>query len=175
MIAYRAARPADADAIALLHVRSWRESYRGSFTDDFLDREQPAERLRVWRGRFERPPENQLVQLAFDGTTLVGFVCAYSAHDPRFGSFVDNLHVAAEAKRHGVGAALMRQAGAWLAARHPDLGVYLMVLEVNAPARRFYERIGGRCAEVVTMETHGGAIVRSCRYVWPSARALAAG
>jgi hypothetical protein len=68
----------------------------------------------------------------------------------------------------------MRQAGAWLAERHPGLGVYLWVLEMNAPARRFYERIGGRNAEVTTMETHGGAVVRSCRYVWPRAEQLAA-
>ena len=66
----------------------------------------------------------------------------------------------------------MRQAGAWLDSRYPDSGVHLFVLEVNAPARRFYERLGARNAGVSTMETHGGAIVRSCRYVWPSPRLL---
>jgi hypothetical protein len=43
---------------------------------------------------------------------------------------------------------------------------------VNASARRFYERLGAHDAGVSTMETHGGAIVRSCRYVWPNARLL---
>jgi ribosomal protein S18 acetylase RimI-like enzyme len=174
VIAYRPATPIDADPIALLHTRSWREHYRGSFRDDFLDGELPAERIRVWRARLADPPESQLVQLAFDAAALVGFVCAYAAHDPVWGSLIDNLHVAAEAKRGGIGAALMQQAGAWLERRRPDLPVYLLVLEANAPARRFYERLGGRCAEVSTMETHGGAVVRSCRYVWARAQLLTA-
>lgn len=174
MIEYRAATASDAEAIARLHARSWRESYRGAFLDAFLDGDLIAERLGVWQQRLAAPPASQLVRLAVDGASLAGFVCAYGGHDPEWGSFVDNLHVAREAKRGGVGASLMRQAGAWLAERHPGLGVYLWVLEMNAPARRFYERIGGRNAEVTTMETHGGAVVRSCRYVWPRAEQLAA-
>ena len=173
MIEYRAADPADAEAIARLHARSWRESYRGSFTDEFLDGDLPAERLGVWRERLVHPDEDRLVQLAVQGTDLVGFVCAYGAHDGEWGSFVDNLHVAGEAKRSGVGSSLMRQAGAWLDRRHPDLGVYLWVLESNSSARRFYEQLGARNSEVTTMETHGRAVVRSCRYTWPKASDLA--
>ena len=153
--------------MAELHARSWRENYRGSFRDDFLDADLLGERLRVWRERLDRPAANQLVQLAWAEAELAGFVCAYGSHDPRWGSFIDNLHVAASFKRRGVGRALMRQAGAWLASAYPEPGVHLLVLEVNLPARRFYEQLGGRNAEVSTMETHGGAVVRSCRYVWP--------
>jgi ribosomal protein S18 acetylase RimI-like enzyme len=166
MIEYRPATPHDAERVARLHAQSWREHYRGSFTDAFLDGDLLAERLRVWRERLERPPGNQLVQLAFDAASLVGFVCVYGAHDAEWGSLVDNLHVATASKRAGVGASLMRQAGAWLAGGYPDLAVYLLVLEANSSARRFYERIGGRNAGVSTMETHVGAIVRSCRYTW---------
>lgn len=173
-IGYRPATASDADRIASLHSRSWRENYRGIFLDAFLDGDLPGERLRVWRERLGDPPENQLVQLALDGAELVGFVCVYGAHDPGWGSFVDNLHVARPAKRAGIGASLMRQAGAWLTSRYPDLGVHLLVLESNASARKFYERLGGRNAETSAMETHGGAVVRSCRYVWPRPAALAA-
>lgn len=173
MIEYRPAQRSDADAVALLHTRSWREHYRGSFSDAFLDGELPEERLRVWRERLASPPANQLVQLALDGPQLAGFVCAYGAHDPQWGSLIDNLHVVGPAKGAGIGSSLMRQAGAWLAQQHPELGVYLLVLEVNAPARRFYERLGGRNAAVFSNQTHGGAVVRSCRYTWPRPEALA--
>lgn len=167
MIEYRPARLPDAEPIASLHAKSWRENYRGSFSDAFLDGDLPEERLRVWRERLAHPSGNQLVQLASDGADLVGFVCAYGAHDPLWGSFIDNLHVAAAWHRKGVGSSLMRRAGAWLAHRYPDLGVYLLVLEANASARRFYERLGGHNAGVATMKAHGGAMVRSCRYTWP--------
>ena len=171
---YRLAQPFDAEAIANLHARSWRENNRGAFHDAFLEGDLHEELLRVWRERLDDSPGNQLVQLAVDGANLVGFVCAYGAHDPQWGSFVDNLHVADAAKRTGIGASLMRQAGAWLASRHPGMGVYLLVLEVNLDARRFYERLGGENAETSTMETHGGALVRSCRYTWSRAEQLAA-
>ena len=174
MIGYRAANPSDAEAIANLHARSWRENYRGSFHDAFLDGDLPGERLRVWSDRLDHPPGNQLVQLAVEGTTLAGFVCVYGAHDPRWGSLVDNLHVARAFKRNGIGAVLMGQAGAWLASRYPELAVYLLVLEANASARDFYERIGGENAGVSTMETHGGALVRSCRYTWSRPALLSA-
>jgi ribosomal protein S18 acetylase RimI-like enzyme len=174
MIEFRPARPTDAEAVASLHARSWRESYRGSFHDAFLDGDLVGERLGVWRERLRRAPENQFVQLAVAGTDLAGFVCAYGAHDPRWGSLVDNLHVASAFKRHGIGRALMKHAGAWLASGYPDCEVHLLVLEVNAAARRFYERLGARNAEVATMETHGGAVVRSCRYVWSRPEVLSA-
>jgi GNAT superfamily N-acetyltransferase len=174
MIEYRPAKASDAEAIASLHARSWRENYRGAFHDAFLDRNLPAERLGVWRDRLERPSASQRVQLAVEGTNLVGFVCAYGAHDPRWGSLVDNLHVAPASKRSGIGSSLMKQAGAWLAPLYPDLGVYLWVLEANASARRFYERLGAENAGVSSMETHGGARVRSCRYTWLRAELLSA-
>jgi GNAT superfamily N-acetyltransferase len=174
MIEHRPAKPADAEAIASLHARSWRENYRGAFHDAFLDGDLPAERLRVWRERLDRPPGNQLVQLAVDGENLVGFVCAYGAHDPEWGSLVDNLHVAGAFKRNGIGSSLMRQAGAWLARLYLDLGVYLWVLEANSSARRFYEHLGARNAGVSIMETHGGAVVRSCRYTWRRGELLSA-
>jgi ribosomal protein S18 acetylase RimI-like enzyme len=174
MIEYRRATPPDAQTVASLHANSWRENYRGSFSDAFLNGDLRAERLIVWRERLDRPPGNQFVQLAVDGADLVGFVCAYGAHDPEWGSFIDNLHVAAAYKGKGIGSSLMKQAGAWLAQRYPDLGVYLLVLEVNLSARRFYERLGGQNASVSTMETHGGAMVRSCRYTWLRAELLSA-
>jgi GNAT superfamily N-acetyltransferase len=175
MIEYRQAQLRDADAVASLHARSWRENYRGSYSDAFLDGDLLGERLAVWRERLADPPANQWVQVAVDGEQLGGFVCVYCAHDPEWGSFIDNLHVVQTAKRGGIGSSLMRQAGGWLDLHHPGLGVYLWVLEVNSSARRFYERLGAHDAGVSITETHGGAVVRSCRYSWPSAASLASG
>lgn len=174
MIEYRPATPGDAEAVAILHAQSWRESYRGEFSDAFLDGDLPEERLRVWRRRLSDPPDDQLVLLGVDGSDLVGFVCAYGDHDPEWGSFIDNLHVASSSKRGGVGSSLMRHAGVWLCPTYADLKIYLWVLEANSTARRFYESLGGQNGGVSTMETHGGAVVRSCRYTWPRAGLLAA-
>lgn len=174
MVEYRPAELRDAEAIALLHARSWRENYRGEFTDAFLDGDLFGERLRVWQERLRRPPDDQFVQVALGDASLLGFVCAFGAHDPRWGSFIDNLHVAHAAKERGIGSSLMRQAGAWLVSHYADVPVHLLVLESNSAARRFYERLGAANAEVFTTETHGGAVVRSCRYTWSRPQLLAA-
>lgn len=166
MITYRKAGPPDAAAVANLHAQSWRENYRGAFHDSFLDGDLPGERLGVWRERLGHPSGNQFVQLALADAELAGFVCAYGGYDPRWGSFIDNLHVAATFKGNGIGRGLMQEVGIWLASAHPNQGVHLVVLEGNTPAMGFYERIGGRCAEMVGMETPYGAIVPSFRYVW---------
>jgi len=171
----RSATSSDADAIASLHARSWRENYRGAFLDAFLDGDLPGERLAVWRARLERPADNQLVEVAIDGAQLAGFVCVYGAHDPRWGSLIDNLHVARECKRSGIGSALLARAADWLAAHHTDTPVYLLVLESNTPARSFYARLGGHDEGASTMESHGGARVRSCRYTWTRPQRLRAG
>ena len=174
MVEYRPAQLSDAERVALLHARSWRENFRGEFTDAFLDGDLPGERLRVWHQRLADPPRNQFVQLAMDGADLLGFVCAYGAHDAKWGSFIDNLHVADSAKGSGIASSLMGQAGAWLASEYADLGVYLLVLESNSGARRFYERLDATNDGVFTTETHGGAVVRSCRYTWARAALLSA-
>lgn len=172
-IRYRTALPGDAEGVAALHARSWRESYRGAFTDAFLDGDLAGERLREWRRRLDDPRQDQFVLLALDGDRLVGFVCIYGDHDPDWGAFIDNLHVIAECKGLGIGRSLMTQAGTWLCLRYPRRRAYLWVLESNRAARSFYERIGGHNAGVSVMETHGSAIVRSCRYVWNDVSELA--
>jgi ribosomal protein S18 acetylase RimI-like enzyme len=175
MIEYRLARPEDAASLASLHARSWRENYRGAFLDAYLNGDLAEERLSVWSERLDDPPGDQFVELAADGTDLVGFVCAYGAHDPEWGSFIDNLHVSRACKGGGIGSSLMRHVGAWLDSLYAELGVYLWVLEGNSTARRFYERLGARNSGVSIMETHGSAMVQSCRYTWPRAELLSAG
>lgn len=170
---YRIAEQADAEPIAGLHADSWRRTYRGMYLDAFLDGDLVANRREVWRERLSNPPGNQRVYVATADTQIAGFICAYGAEHAEWGSFVDNLHVAHTFHRRGVGAALMRQAGAWLASAYADCGVYLHVLEANHTARRFYETLGAANSGTMEIELTGGGTGRTCRYVWSSAALLA--
>jgi ribosomal protein S18 acetylase RimI-like enzyme len=173
MLEYRLAGPADAEAVAQLHARSWRETYRGTYPDAFLDADLSGERLQVWRARLERPAPNQRVELAVDGAELLGFVCTYGDSDAAWGSLIDNLHVAGPAKRRGIGTALLRRTAVWLEARYAARPVHLFVLEANAPARRFYEQLGAEDHGAALRDSPGGW-VRSCLYVWSKPESLAA-
>ena len=173
MIEYRPAQPLDAESIATLHARSWREHYRGNLPDHFLDGNLLDDRRCVWRARLDQPAADQFVLIAAEADDLLGFICVYANHDPRWGSLIDNLHIATARKRRRIGTALMRRAGAWLASTYPPKGVYLWVWEANLSARRFYERLGACNAGVMTMAVHGGDASPICRYVWQGPQALA--
>ena len=59
----------------------------------------------------------------------------------------------------------MRSAAEWICGRQAHGGVYLWVMEANAPARRFYERLGAGNAGRVDLEDPGGGrapIVATC-------------
>lgn len=163
---FRAATPADAEAIARLHATSWRTAYRGALTDAYLDGPIEAERIAVWRGRFERPDPSQFIVVAEEDGRMVGFVCAYGGQDEQWGTFVDNLHVIPGYKGLGIGAQLMREVAQWSQAHHPGQGVYLWVLESNAPARAFYARIGGEEAGRDVWSPPDGTPLPKLRIAW---------
>jgi ribosomal protein S18 acetylase RimI-like enzyme len=156
----------DIASIAALHAESWRRTYRGMFADAFLDGDVIGNRLEVWRDRLDRPRDDQFVAVAVAGGRIGGFVCAYGAAHPEWGSLVDNLHVSADVQRGGLGLALMRETGAWLERRYTNAAVHLWVAEPNHHARLFYERLGAVNAETMRKANPGGGTGSYCRYMW---------
>ena len=173
VVTYPTARPEDGERVAQLHADSWRRTYRGMFSDAYLDGDLDGERREVWLARLARPADNQFVCLAVTGAELAGFVCVFGADDPQWGSLIDNLHVARAHQKTGIGAALMGRAARWLERVYADRGVYLWVLEGNRAARRFYHALGAANAGAVENEVHPGHWNVSCRYVWSSPALLA--
>ncbi|HYV98345.1 MAG TPA: GNAT family N-acetyltransferase [Gemmatimonadaceae bacterium] len=162
----RPATLADALAIARLHAENWRTTYRGAYSDSFLDGNVYANRERVWRERLVIPNERQAAFLAERNGALLGFVCAFGDHDPTWGTLIDNLHVAASERGTGLGRRLMDRAFEWSRTNYPSSGVYLWVLFNNTNAMRFYEHLGGRDVGGATKEAPDGQPVDARRYVW---------
>jgi ribosomal protein S18 acetylase RimI-like enzyme len=175
-LTFREGKRDDVRAVAQLHADSWRRTYRGMYRDDFLDGGILDERKSVWAERLANNPDpRRLVLLAERDAALIGFICAYGDEHPHLGSLVDNLHVAYEHQRSGIGRALMRRAAEWLAERHPDSGVYLGVLERNERAIRFYEALGGRRDGPHMAPSADGTEVSAYHMLWESPAALVAG
>jgi len=170
----RTARTAEAESIATLHTASWRRTYRGMMTDEFLDGPALDNRRRVWHERLTVANPRQFVCVAELDSRVVGFICAFAGEDTVWGSYIDNLHVAHDLHRFGIGRALMRRAGEWLCAHAPQAGVYLWVMAANTPARAFYQRLGAANAGTVDLEDPGGGRAPNCRYVWAEPRLLIA-
>jgi ribosomal protein S18 acetylase RimI-like enzyme len=171
-VALRTANSGDIEAIAVLHAESWRRNYRGIYPFEYLDKEVAEDRLAVWRTRLTAPPPNQHVVVAEGDSLINGFICVYGDEDPEWGSLIDNLHVATDVKRSGIGTQLMREGARWLQAHYPRSQVYLWVLEANASARAFYERLGGEDTGAVSQPVAGGGFAMSCRQTWPDPQTL---
>ncbi len=169
--AIREAGPSDADAVAALHLASWRSAYRGILADAYLDGQAEADRLALWRGRFSEGADARIVLVAEEAGELAGFVCLERRADDPWGLLVDNLHARPDRRGRGIGRLLLRE----IARRIPGDPVHLWVLEANGPARRFYERIGGRAVERVLKREPDGFDHPVIRIAWASGRALLEG
>lgn len=163
---FREAVQSDAAAIGNLHARSWQLHYRGSFSDAYLDGPVLEDRRQEWTRRLSEPSSNQYCLVAESEGRIIGLMCLYEQADPVYGSLIDNLHVAPEYQRAGVGQQLMELARKRLNDRHPGLPYYLWVLAANERAIRFYERIGGQRKEETWLTNRDGSTAFCYRYGW---------
>ena len=110
----RPARPADAEALADVHVRSWRAGYAGLVPDEVLAGLDVQKRARLWGTRLVEPEPRILV--ADTGTAVVGFVSHGPARDEDLQAQAGRwwevyaLYVAPEWWGNGVGGRLWRAA-----------------------------------------------------------------
>jgi GNAT superfamily N-acetyltransferase len=164
----------DVAAVASVHAASWRAAYRGMLREDFLNGDLDANRAELWKKRLTPLPQEHFGFLAIEAQRPIGFSFAFGAHDARWGTLVDNLHVLPEFKGRGLGRRLLTHLCEQAHAAHPDIGLYLWVYEQNSAARAFYDRLGGECAERAVIEAPGGGEVAEWRYVWPNAKRVLA-
>lgn len=165
----RDATGADAAAIAALHVASWRDAYRGIFSDALLDGALAVEMAAKWPGQLAGLPEAGVVLVAERGGAALGFVAVWQRDDL---AYIDNLHVAPDARGAGLGPALLAEAAARMRARGCTAAA-LHVFARNAGAIRFYGRLGALIGPEEPVEVFGETVVER-RCDWPGIGALMA-
>ncbi|HLK26580.1 MAG TPA: GNAT family N-acetyltransferase [Caulobacteraceae bacterium] len=158
------AGPADAAALARVHVDSWRETYAGILPRPYLDRMSVALHERHWRHRLAATREVTLAAEGHNG--LVGYVSAQRSRrrGPPGEAEIATLYVLRAAQGVGLGRALFTAAARVMAARGAN-ALILWVLRDNERARGFYERLDGRL-DFASEEYVGGAVAPSVRYRW---------
>jgi ribosomal protein S18 acetylase RimI-like enzyme len=138
----RTAQPADAPAVAAVHVRSWQVAYRGLLPDEYLDALRPEERA----GRYtfgELEPHQPETVVAVERGTICGFATTGPCDDDdrRGAGELLALYVDPHRWDCGIGRALIQEARVRLA-RDGFQEAGLWVLAGNARAERFYRSDG---------------------------------
>ena len=172
MIELRAAQLSDAPAIASLHAKSWQQTYRGIFSDHFLDNEVEDERAQVWHQRLAFPDARQRVTVAELDGKLIGFACILLDDDSTYGTLLDNLHVADGFRNTGVGKQLMQRAARYISREARNSKMYLWVYVKNTNAVKVYDRVGGKNVETVEKDNEDGQTAAAHRYVWQDVAVL---
>jgi ribosomal protein S18 acetylase RimI-like enzyme len=178
----RPATAGDATQIALIHVRSWQEAYRGLVPQDYLDHLDPADRVARWRRHIQGTDWSRsgvLVAPAGDepaGATtpahaeLAGFVSYGPSRDadadPAVIGEVSTIYVLAEAWGRGLGRRLMSGAVEHLTSAGYSQAT-LWVLPANARARRFYAAAGWSEDAAVQEDSSLGFPLTEVRYRRP--------
>ena len=139
----RRAQLADAGAIAVLHIASWRVAYSAELPAPYLASLDKNARAEQWRTRMARATTDVL--LAEQDGELLGFCAHGPAHDSG-GSLTSaweiySLHVQPHLRGGGIGTILFDE-GLGSAHRARASMLTLWVVATNAPARRFYEGKG---------------------------------
>jgi len=168
----RRVTPEDTHALASVHATSWRSAYRGMLQDAFLDGDLVQNRLTLWTKRLNPLPAGHFGYLALAPSEPIGFAFAFGAHDARWGTQIDNLHVIPELHGQGIGKRLLRELVMHAHAAYPNAGLFLWVYEQNAKARRFYDALEGEPVEHKVIDPPGGGLVTEWRYVWRNAKSL---
>lgn len=161
----------DLQAVIDLHITSWRATYRGLMPADYLDGPVSADHRDMWLERARQglstaaPEAPKLFVATDDAFGLVGF--AYVIPGANDDNLLENLHVAPERQRRGLGHRLFRHVLAWSLQAHPDRAVWLEVYRGNEPAIAFYERQGGLASPGRT-EVFDGFEMHDIVYTWPA-------
>ena len=153
----REANQGDADMLARLHVACWAETYPGLLPAAEIARRDVAARRRQWADALGRGI-GRVALIDAVGFAQMGPQRDDALRAQGYGEELYALYVRAAA--HGTGAA-----AALLAAVRPTAGWTALVLEGNARACAFYEKIGGRHIET-RAEQIGDAPIRERVYAW---------
>jgi len=167
----RQAKREDSAAIARVHVATWRTTYRGLLPDDFLASLSEEHYTERWTRVIGEGSSRVFVvdeQRPGSDPEIVGFAsCGRERAEERsYAGELYAIYVLDGAQRHGHGRELVRAAAGAL--KEMKLGdMIVWVLRDNAPARRFYERLGGEYVRSQPI-TIGTSTLEEVSYGWRS-------
>lgn len=161
----------DAERVAEIHTKTWKNAYKGIIHQEFLNSIDQNKRLENWKKNIVSN-EHQLIQLvsySFDTNFIAGFITGnrsrYESLVPDCDSEVWAIYVDPDIQGLGHGQALFKA----FQDEMRNLGkksMCLCVLKENHKARKFYEKMGGILNSQETTFTAGEQILTEAIYIF---------
>jgi len=153
-----------------VHIDSWKTTYRGIVSDDYLDNLSYEERERWWSENIST--SGRIVFVADDAVSeskekkIIGFCSGgrnRSTTDPRYEAELHAIYILQEHRGKGIGKTLVQ----YLALSLVESGFTSVIVWVLAknPYRRFYESLGGEYVRSAEIQI-GGSTFEEVSYGW---------
>lgn len=156
----------DATGIGRVHVDSWRTTYKGIVTDDYLSALSYTSSTNRWRNRLEGNSERYALFVSEDDEgNIVGFADGgpERSGDSTYDGELYAIYLLQEYQRQGVGKQLFRNVAAHLSTN--QFHALLIWVLVDNPSRSFYESLGGLPIRETVIEI-GGERLSEIAYGW---------
>lgn len=169
----RKATVADAEALALVHDATWRETYAGLMSGQMVDALTADARAAVWRRKLAG--ESGDLSTAYVAERAGAFVAFGSCGEQRdqalaaagYAGEFTAVYVLKTDQRHGLGAGLMSAMMRDLASRSL-VGFTCWAPRANIPVRSLCEKLGGKLMGQREITLEQGAL-NEVAYGWPKA------
>ncbi len=168
----RKARLEDAEAIAHIHVESWKSTYKDLIDKQDIDGISVENRIALWETVLKKAVNGQVVLVATDESDkIIGFISGGKERTKEYGydAEIYAVYLLDEYHRKGVGTGLLthfvqhiRQSG------YESLLVWVLTQNVN---KKFYERYGASPIQAEET-TIGKGTYKEIAYGWPDIEAL---
>jgi ribosomal protein S18 acetylase RimI-like enzyme len=162
----RRATPHDAEAIAMVHVESWRTTYADLLPAEFLASLDVAKRAASWREHLLRG--NMTGFVVEDSSGIFGFITGGKLREAieSYDAELYAIYLLEQKQNRGAGRSLTF--GLASALRMQGFtSVVVWVLEKNLPAVGFYQRLGGVRLAEKPIEI-GGRELTELAFGWPN-------
>jgi len=162
----------DAAAIARVHVDTWRTTYAGILSADYLAGLSYAEREQMWRDELSQGDRREFTYIVEGGdANILGFATGgpERAGDPFYRGELQAIDLVEAHQRQGTGGRIVRT----VAERLNRQGFTTMLVWVLAKrsSRLFYEKLGGTFVKSQTVEI-GGRELEEVACGWKSLHPL---
>jgi ribosomal protein S18 acetylase RimI-like enzyme len=170
-ITVRWAQVKDAEAIAQVHVDSWRTTYAGIIGPGVLNSLSVERRSAFWHEQLETASDRRLNVAETASGKIVGF-SSFGPNreiDEQYQGEIYGLYLLKTYQRCGIGRRLVQVAATELRSR--DIASLLVWVLAANPARKFYERLGGVYVRRQKVEI-GEQVLDEVAYGWPDTETL---